>query len=191
MRNDIVVIDDFIPIELQNEIEETLLSKHFPWFFVSDITYGDKSLNTPSMFHLYKSNYIQNSHFYDLTKHIVFDNVDKINYEFTDVYQSRSILQFPLKQDWVKRHIDLLHVDTPQKHYVVLYYVTDADGDTILVDKKLESVFVETNLRYEDYPLIKRVTPKKGRVLMFPGEYYHTSELPKENIRCIINFNLT
>jgi len=36
----------------------------------------------------------------------------------------------------------------------------------------------------------KRVTPKQGRVVIFNGLHWHTAEQPKDNVRCIINYNL-
>jgi len=36
----------------------------------------------------------------------------------------------------------------------------------------------------------KQVNPKKGRLLVFDGSYWHTAYQPKENIRCVININV-
>jgi hypothetical protein len=88
--------------------------------------------------------------------------------------------------------IDSLHCDSDLDHLVVLYYVVDSDGDTILTDKRREgNALVEKTLRLEDHNIIKRVTPKQGRVLVFDGRYYHTTQQPQRNIRSVINFNLT
>ena len=38
--------------------------------------------------------------------------------------------------------------------------------------------------------VVMRVTPKQGRAVIFDGKYYHTAEQPKDNLRCIINFNV-
>ena len=37
----------------------------------------------------------------------------------------------------------------------------------------------------------KRVTPKAGRVVIFNGKQWHTSNQPEHNVRAVINYNLT
>ena len=66
-------------------------------------------------------------------------------------------------------------------HYVVLYYVLDSDGDTIIYNEQEES---------ETYTIKERVTPKQGRVVIFDGRFYHTAEQPRHNTRCILNYDL-
>ena len=100
----------------------------------------------------------------------------------TEVIQGRSFLQFPLK------NIDTSVVDTPhidldegEEHIVVLYYVIDSDGDTVIYNERTESL---------TYTEKQRVTPKQGRVVIFDGGQYHTAEQPTKGTRCIVNYNL-
>ena len=66
------------------------------------------------------------------------------------------------------------HIDDPGKHTVMLYYVTDSDGPTQIYNGK-EKLDVE---------------PKKGRAVIFPGEYYHNSSSPKNHKnRIVVNYN--
>ena len=66
-------------------------------------------------------------------------------------------------------------------HYNAIYYVNDSDGDTV--------IFNETNKDYsEDFGVMKenkftvkqRITPEKGKVVVFPGHYYHASSFAKK-----------
>ena len=100
----------------------------------------------------------------------------------TEVIQGRSFLQFPL------RNIDTSVVDTPhidldegEEHIVVLYYVIDSDGDTIIYNERTES---------DTYTEKQRVSPKQGRVVIFEGGQYHTAEQPTKGTRCIVNYNI-
>jgi hypothetical protein len=112
-------------------------------------------------------------------------------FDYTDVSQVRSFLQFPLNTNWRKQFVDKLHCDSDLEHLVVLYYVLDSDGDTIIVNKKFETgEGIRTDLEYTDYEVLHRITPKKGRAVIFNGKYYHTAEQPTNGVRCIINFNL-
>ena len=71
---------------------------------------------------------------------------------------------------------DLPHVDRKDKHIVLLYYVNDTDGDTILFDNNLN--------------IIKRVSPKKNRVLIFDGNILHAGCSPIQSKKRVgINFN--
>jgi hypothetical protein len=73
---------------------------------------------------------------------------------------------------------------------VVLYYVVDSDGDTLIVDKIREGNIEEYHHNVEDYKILQRVKPKQGRAVIFDGKYYHTAEQPSKNMRCIINFDI-
>ena len=73
---------------------------------------------------------------------------------------------------------------------MVLYYVLDSDGDTLITNK----TFDQEKKHYLDIPteedIVLRVTPKQGRAVIFDGKYYHTARQPKDKLRCIINFNI-
>ena len=43
---------------------------------------------------------------------------------------------------------------------------------------------------YEDIKITKKESRKQGRVVVFDGLHWHTAEQPRNDIRCIINFNL-
>ena len=96
-----------------------------------------------------------------------------------NVIQGNSFLQLPLTTKRGK--VDTPHIDTNEKHFVMLYYVLDSDGDTIIYNEKQDS---------DSYTVKERVTPKQGRVVLYDGAFYHTAEQPLNNIRCVVNYNL-
>ena len=67
------------------------------------------------------------------------------------------------------------HTDLPFDHNVVLYYVNDADGDTVFYDKG---------------KIVERVSPKRGRVVMFDGLIEHGGGIPKKGPRAVVNFDI-
>ena len=80
------------------------------------------------------------------------------------------------------------HVDWESNHMTALYYVNDADGDTVIYKNKYSKK--DPIPFFDDLQESKRVTPKQGRVVLFDGSHWHTSCQPKEKIRCIINYNV-
>ena len=81
------------------------------------------------------------------------------------------------------RSVDRPHRDLwdTNNFFVVLYYVCDSDGDTIIYNETDNS---------DVYTLKQKVSPKKGRVVIFDGALMHTAEQPLNNTRCVINYNL-
>jgi hypothetical protein len=64
-----------------------------------------------------------------------------------------------------------------QNHIAGIYYVDDSDGFTFLFN-------------YNNH-ILDKITPKKGRLLLFDGKIKHASGHPVDFLkRCVINFNL-
>lgn len=91
-----------------------------------------------------------------------------------DVLTGRIYVTTPQNTD--KEHYDS-HVDMQKWHKVLLYYVNDADGDTVFFNKK-------------DGLIIDRVSPRKGRLVAFDGNIYHAAGIPKNGHRCVVNFDV-
>ena len=88
----------------------------------------------------------------------------------------------PLKGLTSKSPPDSAHVDLNYRHLVVLYYVINSEGDTVISEQK---DYNEGRFRIQ-----KRVTPKMGRYVVFDGRFWHYAYQPDESKRCIINYNL-
>jgi len=186
------VIDDFIPSTYQREIETLLLSPQFPWYFTKDVTYTDDHIDNkkaPALSHLLKERGSPTSQYFSFFLPMAYVASEFVKMQFNDVLRCRTFLQLPLNESFVDLKVDSLHVDDSTRHLVLLYYVLDADGDTIIVDKEFINK-EEKNLKYNDYNIVAKVTPKKGRAVLFDGRYYHTAEQPKQNVRCVVNFNI-
>lgn len=212
MINDILVFDDFIPVSYQNEIQKVLFDDA-QWMLKYDITYSRKNFNKlvetrpgltprPGFHHALVQNakVVSPTHF--LFKPMLLAACEKANITLEEVTLGRSFLQIPLTHPEHFNIKDPLHVDTYFSHIVILYYVVSSDGDTIITDKKFKLADIENrklsdglrdetiDVRYEDCNIVKRITPKKGRVVVFDGGYYHAGEQSKQSMRCIINYNV-
>lgn len=83
------------------------------------------------------------------------------------------------------------HIDAPTPHTVLLYYVSDSDGDTILYKERADSLTYLAGAYPDSFTIDTRVTPKKGRAVIFDGLQFHSVSSPKEYLkRPIININV-
>lgn len=184
----ILVFDNVIDIDYQNTIKEILLGDRqykgydFPWYLTHDVTKPAKedSQKRPAFFHGYVDYPSElSSSFHDLFTELIQNSCGKLRLENVRVIQGRSFCQLPINSELMS--VDTPHIDTKDDHFVMLYYVCDSDGDTIIYNETVES---------ENYTIQQRITPKQGRVVLFDGAYYHTAEQPLNNIRCVVNYNL-
>ena len=91
------------------------------------------------------------------------------------IIQCRAFLQAPLNPKLIGSKHDTPHTDLSYSHTVYLYYVIDSDGDTLFL---------------KNSKIVKKITPKKGRLVIFNGDIQHTAEQPKKGVRCVINFDV-
>ena len=184
----IEVYDDVISPKIQDVVEDFLLGKNLknkiegiPWTYVPNVSdQGNNSINELGFAYNFKW-------------------LDSCNKSFSQKYNDFLLMplyNFCIKKDIIiyqvnfcrtflippsispgpqSIHKDYPHLDIVQD--VCLYYVNDSDGDTIFYDEN------ETE--------VKRVTPKKGRVVFFDGSYYHSASSPSKNTRVILNYNFS
>jgi len=198
--NDIYIIDDVISNSKQTEIEELFLYSRIPWIFNRDIALTQKEIKksgitklTPGIGTPIKSDNPSfiNSNVLDKIKIIPEQACIGIGKICKEIYQARSFIHFPLIPE-LRKEFDNIHIDLSIEHLVVLYYVNDTDGDTFIFDKisDYKNVTSETVENQNELKIIKRITPKKGRALVFDGNRYHSSSGPTKDVRCVINFDI-
>lgn len=190
-----VVIDDFLPLQYQNLIEKQLIAENVNWHFMKDVTYDVEKLNElsvtdakPAFAHkFYDREKGVISPAYGLVLPIVYFACDIVKFQISEVIAVRSFLTIPLPSSL--NRVDHPHVDREVSHLVVLYYVCDSDGDTVFYDKTFRDISPK-NVRIHDLNVIKTVTPKKGRAVVFDGSCYHASTRPTAGSRIVINFGV-
>ena len=188
-HNKVFVFDDIVNLETQNHIKDLMLNKAM-WSYVSDVT--NPQLNDqqrPGFAHYFVKDEIITSDLHNEVLPILQNSLKKLDVHGDRRYlQGRSFLQIPLNID-NREKLDVPHIDIADfKHLVILYYVTDADGETVIYDNQFKED--EKIPNFEDLKEKKRVMPKQGRVVCFDGYYWHTSQQPSKGTRCIINYNV-
>jgi hypothetical protein len=193
-KGGILVIDDFIDKDYQEDIKDVLLGKEewgdllFPWHYIDDVTaaFEDDNQGRPGLSHVYieynddKTSDIV-SDFHDLFIPLLELACDTLEVTSARIIQGRSFLQFPLNLKSTEDDTPHIDLDEGERHIVVLYYVQDSDGDTVIYNQRTES---------DTYTVKQKVTPKQGRVVIFDGGQYHTAQQAINKVRCIVNYNL-
>jgi len=198
MTNDIIVIDNIIPKDYQDHILNLMTGWDFGWVFNQSMVSGDEDFQTQEDNHagfnhfFYEHNEPKSMHF-NVMYPLVLSITSQANVSFNQLIRMRANLTLPNKVSKLDWHMP--HIDSFFEHWNAIYYVNDSDGDTV--------IFNETNDTYSsgqddiirikenNFTVKQRVTPKKGRILIFPGKYYHSSSWARNSkFRMVINMNL-
>ena len=172
----IIVEDNLIPKELQDYYNtlvfgNTSVNAMLPLVCKYEPTATDNGVMPISFEHVLKSSTKLTEHYGNFSKvpQIV---CSALNINFIDIIAARLFITVPHKTT-LDHYAP--HTDRPEEHLGLIYYVNDSDGDTIFFagDKELQ-----------------RVSPKKGRIVIFDGNTLHAGGFPTDNPRCIVNYNL-
>jgi len=196
MINNIFTIDDFLPKSTQDKIENLFFSNRLPWLFLRDVALPEDEIKAAGITKLTPGIgcYIKqdepafvNDKLLNELKIIPEKACEAAELKCKEIFNARSFMHFPLAEE-LRKEYDNIHIDVTYDHVVCLYYVNDSEGDTFLFDKThVELPYLNKDVKLN---VRKRVTPKKGRAILFNGNIYHSSSCPSKNLRCIINFNV-
>ena len=209
--NDIQVIENFIPKELQDEIENLVNSDIFEWKLYSG-TLRKGLYDYENKIGIYDTWQLSHIFFYDghpVSKYtnIITSMLYHIKNHTGNDYRKRLMkvktnLLFPTNLNINDNSCHIPHVDVHLDGCeTILYYINDSDGDTFLfdefVDPHFDKKFGGTHYKYENDKAIapnkmtlnRRITPKKGTAIIFDSNRYHASSSPKNtDRRFVINF---
>jgi hypothetical protein len=197
MINEIFVFDDIIDVDSQNLIETYCKQSTHDWEHMKDITFLENDVTFEM--NQFPAKVLPSGRVDSIIDEIILkiqkNCVNKINLEYIKTYRSKINWTYPIDADENEQH-KLLHVDKHEDHIVIVYYVNDIDGDTLLFNNRngntsngFDKQFDGT-LQIEDFELLKTISPKKGRVAMFNGNLYHYGKYPKNGDRYVVNINL-
>ena len=167
----IEIIDNFLPKNFEDQLEKSFQNQsniNIPLYYTPNITSSNMDEFLPSFSSEFYPNPRGVSNF--LMNVLYYFSFNR-NFYISNILRAKAICQVPPLNPGPNK----IHVDFFIPHLVLLYYVHDSDGDTILFD--------------ENDNEIKRVTPKKGRAIFFEGSIKHCSSSPTKGLRSILNFN--
>lgn len=107
------------------------------------------------------------------------------------ILEARTFFMMPNGE---KSFIQNPHKDKHIPHMSLLYYVRGEDGDTVFYNKGLTPQEYNTHNKeavknLQENHIKKRVTPKKGRAILFDGNIWHSGSTPEKDIRIVLNYN--
>jgi hypothetical protein len=193
----IITLDDIVDQETQDLIEETLLGSETDWHFARAGAYkkelfpevSDKQRKSIFTFNhiIFNDSKIQDYNF-NLYYKVITAIASHLQFDIQSVTNIRAQLQLPLNRPMGRGipHVDK-HDDKPYK--VCLYYVNDVDGDTVLYKQTTKNSTPE-EIKQGKIDELTRITPKKGRAIIFDGDVYHRASRPTTDLRCVINYNI-
>lgn len=193
---EIQVVDNLIPVEYQNQIEDLMIGYGFDWHYGPSNVYEDSTNNSGQSF--IDQNTCDSYQFTHVLFHPKINIIGrhiklfeplidalKANFDLPEYYLSR--LKGNLltnNRNFVDEKYNFPHVDGEYSHIALVYYVNETDGDTWIFNEEFGTKFDKLTVK-------QRISPKKGRAVAFPGKYFHASSNPvKNDVRIVLNFNL-
>lgn len=196
--DDIIEIKNIISKDYQNHLLSLMTSFEFPWAFNPNMVSGDDCFvgqedNLAGFNHFFYERGEVKSTFFQLIYPLVLNLTSQPNTPFNRLIRMRANLSLSNKHSPLEHHMP--HIDSFFPHWNAIYYVNSNDGDTV--------IFNETNDNYDpgqddilkikqnNFTIKKRITPEQGKIVIFPGKYYHSSSFARDTkFRCVINMNL-
>lgn len=195
-KEKIFVFDDLLTDKEQIELQTIFLSQDPDWKYISDISGSDGKEKKRPGFNLdLFSNGRPRSQLFNFVLPLIEKAIEKVFQETGTkadyrVEKSRAFLQVPLA-NLEGREYDNHHIDYINPHLAILYYLCDADGETVLFDQLYHPKSQNTPPPPSQLTERTRVLPKRGRTVIFDGYRWHTATQPKKcDVRCVINSNL-
>lgn len=179
MIKDVIVIDDAVPGVIQNLLEDIALGDKVNWFRNKEATYSGGSAKvfpvTPDS--------VDSQQF----THLIYELKQPVSQLFSTILPVITAIPYTIKQlIRIKMNLGVYApLDNPNAHGMphvdfteikeplmsAIYYVNDSTGDTLIFDQRFGHkgpLTVKT-----------RVTPKKGRLLVFDGSLLHAGNMPR------------
>ena len=188
------IFDDIISESNQTKLEEYVKLSNLKWNYQHNITGqygGTDSLELPA--NVLKGVDITDTTILDIINSIKFNLLNKLNMEFEKDYRYKINWTTPISENYDFK--SLIHIDMNVAHIAIVYYINDTDGNTILLNNK-KGNSAESHqdnfkgINFDDFEIVNKISPKKGRAVMFDGNIYHYGEYPTITDRFIINFDL-
>jgi uncharacterized protein (TIGR02466 family) len=181
---EIVVVEDFVPAQVQDTIETTMSEESYPWI---------SSASSIGWFNSWQQEYANNTpNVFDTPQmcseemgDILHLLIDPTVFEGYDLARTKANLKYRY-HEFVDHSVP--HSDGFGFGIVGLYYVNESDGDTVFFNEMVQ----HPDDDYVTPTIRQRISPKKGTMVFFHKGLLHAAGNPSEFARrIVINLNFT
>jgi hypothetical protein len=189
----ITILDNVISKEYQDYLEKLLLDNpDMTWHLIRNLDQlksDQKNISTPGLSIQSISDGEDHGMLALVFRSLAYNLAEKLNISIKEVVNARTFLQLPGGN--LNEKVDReFHVDYARPHKVLLYYVNESDGNTILLKQRYPFSYGKTN-GLKSGEILQEIEPRKGRVVMFDGSHFHSSTIPTNQLRCVINIDVS
>ena len=191
---DLVVLDKFLPRSYADILEDLICkSGEFLWQYNASTSdhknpqiqnANDKSYDGDQFVHALFQEGARRSGFFDVVFPMFYFMEDKTGVALASVERMKAnlLVQKSIDPD----RYNTPHIDIPDAGFKsLLYYVKDSDGDTFIFNE----TFQQTTGTKHPLTIRKRVSPRKGKAVLFDSNIWHASSNPRETAtRVVLNF---
>jgi hypothetical protein len=181
-----IEIEKFIPKSYADMLENLCRNSEFRWTYCSstnderapEIMKRDKhSYESEQFVHAMYQENTKRSPFFDVVLPFFYFLEEKTGIVIDGI--ERIKVNMLLKARGNLDGYNTPHIDVPDANFKsLLYYVNDSDGDTF--------VFNESFQHKKELTIRKRVSPSKGRAVVFDSNIWHASSNPRQNANRIV-----
>jgi hypothetical protein len=200
----ITIIEDLVDVGYQNYIRGIVENSQLPLFWNKATTYGTasagRSVTDPNTKEDYQLTHIflrDNKPLSELWSS--FSPISAFLMARTgvgtgnDVLMRRAKLNVnPRMAHYKKNEYFTPHLDIEgAKGITAIYYLNDADGDTLFFENPKEPEYANGNVTIPyELKVIERIRPKQGTLVYFDNSILHSGQPPQESsYRSVINLN--
>lgn len=176
-----VVIDNFLDLEINNNLQETILNSRFPFFYSQEtVKNTDRQMSkltneieSGQFTHIVIDKRKGSSPYLDQIHNMLFSKIHLLFNNELNFYRAKINLKLPHPKANLDS-FDIPHTDVDSKSYSMIYYINDTDGDTFFFD--------------DNGNIVDRINPTKNRLLIFDSCHKHAAGFPViHNNRVVIN----
>jgi hypothetical protein len=168
MEKLVAIYDDLLTLKEIEEYENLFLSNYFPWYLQESTVPREKDF--PFMCHNFFKVDKTLSDNMPIAVSVLTKFIERSKTKYSELIRAQANLTFPKKSN----NHSTIHIDDEKPHHVLIYYVLNSDGNTIM---------------FENNKIFKEIEPKKGRFVLFDGSINHAQFTCSEK-RIVINYNL-
>ena len=182
-----IEIEKFIPPSYADILEELICkSPDFQWVYTPStnnqkeaaiMKKDERSYESEQLVHALYLEGARRSQFFDIVFPFFYFLEEKTGIKLGAIERIKANML--LKSDMPDDKYNTPHIDVPDAGFKsLLYYVKDSDGDTFLFNEKFHEKKALT--------IAKRISPRKGKAVIFDSNNWHASSNPRVNQNRIV-----